>query len=407
MAAPGAITELRVSGLPGGYPTDLGDAASGYNVRIRFVDDMLVQLADREADFLKYIGGVNTFTFNNPKVEWVEDDLWTRRLVHAGLGSASATALTVYEYGTTGGGAHRYPIGTLIVDPATGEVMRVTAHASTTQLTVVRDIAGDATEAAVASTAELIVAGLATSEGEDWKFRPAAIFRVPYNYAQVSSVGAKASYRRQFQGIYGLRGTDLDKITADTVAEQLVAAEGMALYGRRFVGSATTNPAMAGGIRYYVTAANGAEISDIGSSALTEKDIMDDLQSLYYAVGPSNMAKTLVTSMWGWRKLSSFYASSQRMKPGVQAGGIVIDQLITEFGPIDILVHRSIAMVDMLLLKRENIKVGSFAGLGRPHVIQLPVSSGPYVARAFYSDLSVMIKGVHAMGRIHSFSTST
>lgn len=394
----GSTSTLRPAGLPSGYPAE-PDAS----VKIRWVDNLLVNMSDRATPLLKLLGGTSQFTFNNPKVEWVEDDLWDMRLSHGGLASATATALTVT------GASHRYPIGTIICDTGTGELMRVTAQADANTLTVVRDIVGGVTEATVASTAELIVAGQAQSEDEEWKFRTSAISTLPYNFAQVSHEGIRVTYRRNSTALYGLRGTDLDKISADMVAEMFVKFEGALLFGYRYLGSATTNPALMGGLRFYVTAANGAQVTDEGSAALTRKMIDDELQDLWYAVGPQNMATTILCSGWAKRKISSFFTSAERLTAKATSGGVVISSFETEFGTVNVMAHKHLAKDELYIINPDLVKMGHYEGLGRPHLLQLPNPSanGPRIERAFYADLSAMVKGVQSMARLHTFSTSS
>lgn len=394
----GSTSTLRPAGLPSGYPAEI-DAS----VKIRFVDNMLVNMADRQADLLKYFGGVAQFTFDNPKVEWVEDDVWTRRPTHGGLAAAGTTSLTVT------GAAHRYPVGTILCHTTDGELVRVSAIADANTLTITRDIDNSVTEGAWASTDEVIVAGQAMSEDQDWAFRPGGIFSLPYNFAQVSHVGIQVTFRRNATALYGLRGTDLDDQSAKTVAEQFVALEGALAFGKRFEGSGTANPALMGGLRYYITAANGAQVTDLAAVALTRADIENDLQDVYYAVGPQNVPDTFLVSAWASRKISSFFASAERNTAGTRVGGVVIDQINTPFGPINFIPYVGLAKDDMIAIRREHVKMGHYAGLGRPHLLQLPQPSatGPRIQRAFYGDVSAMVKGVEGAIRITDFSLTT
>lgn len=100
----GTIQTLRVGGVPGGYPAEI-DAT----IKVRFVDDSeIINLSDLSTDFLKLIGGVSQFTFDNEKHEWPEHDIWARRLASHGTldGTSGTDNLTIT------GQAHRYPIGT-------------------------------------------------------------------------------------------------------------------------------------------------------------------------------------------------------------------------------------------------------------------------------------------------------
>jgi hypothetical protein len=372
------------------------------------VDNLLINMSERSTDLLKYLGGPSQFTFNNPKVEWVEDDVWSRRPTHGALADGEATSLTVT------GQAHRYPIGTLLLHVASGEIARVTAIADANTLTLQRDVPNAVTEGAWATSDEVIVAGHAMAEDADWTFRPSAIFQLPYNYAQVHSLGIQVTFRRQSVALYGLRGTDLDMASANAVAEQFVAMEQELVSGYRFAGASAARPALMGGLRFYIRLGGSSEsgsavTTNYNSAAITRKDIDDDLQELFYAVGPEKMARTLLVPAWAKRKISSLWSSAERLGPGTNAAGVVIDRFNTDFGVVDVLLHTALAKNEMYLLNRDMIKMGSFEGLGRPHLLQLaaPSATGPRVQRAFYADVSCMVKGVQGMGCGYGFSTTS
>lgn len=43
---------------------------------IRWIAPPLMNMSERSADLLKYVGGVEQFKFTNTTIEWVEDDVW-------------------------------------------------------------------------------------------------------------------------------------------------------------------------------------------------------------------------------------------------------------------------------------------------------------------------------------------
>ena len=398
----GSATVLRPAGYPSGYPAEI-DA----NVKIRWVDNLLVNMSERSTDLLKFIGGPSQFTFDNPKVEWVEDDVWSRRLTISSICTVSNTSLVAT------GQAHRYPKGTLLYNPRTGEVVYVSAQADANTLTIVRDADGQSNDAQMETTDELLVQGQVMHETDSWAFRANAIFQLPYNYAQAQHVGIHVTFRRQATALYGLRGTDLDYISANTVAEQFVAMEMALANGRRYVG-ASTKPAQMGGFRFFIKDGGSSEsgsaiTSDLNSAALTRKDIDDDLQEGFYAVGPEKMANTLIVPAWAKRKITDFWSSAERLGPLAGTAGIAIDRFRTDFGDINVLMHTAVPKNQMYFINRDSIKMGHFAGLGRPHLLQLaaPSATGPRVERAFYADVSCMVKGLEGMGILHSFSTSS
>ena len=74
MTVAGTISTLRVTGVPGGYP-----AEQEATVKVRWVDQALEVMSDTETPLLKAIGGIDQFTADNTKIEWVLHDTWTDR----------------------------------------------------------------------------------------------------------------------------------------------------------------------------------------------------------------------------------------------------------------------------------------------------------------------------------------
>jgi len=397
---PGTILTERIAGMPdAGFPAEFDTTLTS---KVRFVAPLLVNMSERSADLLKYVGGPESFDFRTTKVEWQEDDVWNRRLSHGGLVAAGTTTLTVT------GAAHRYPIGTILYIPSDVEYCRIETHTDADNVVVRRDIYTTASggAGAVANTAEIIVAGHSMDENDNYVFRPTAIFSFPYNYPQVQQQGIQASFRRQETALLNMRGSDLDYRALDLVAEQFVALEQTVLMGQRFAGTANV-PAASGGVIYFVTSANGAQVTNLATVALTRKDIDDKLQALFYAVGADKMAKTLLCGAWAKRKISSFWSSAERLGPGTGAGGVVIDRINTDFGVVEIMLHTALAKDDLYLINRDQIKVGHHGQRGRPHLEELPPSTvGPRSQKAYYSDTSIIVSGVQSMARLHNFSVT-
>lgn len=392
----GVIITERVAGIPSGFPSEMDST-----VKVRWVAPLLMNMSERSADFLKYVGGVEQFKFTNTTIEWVEDDVWNRRLSHSGLTDGTSTSYTVT-------GAYRYPIGTILFHPLDGEYVRVTGHVSTTVLTIARDITSAVVETSWASTDEVIVAGFAMDENDDYVFRPTSIYSLPFNRPQVHQTGVQASFRRMETALYGLRGSDLDTQAANLVAEQYVAMEQSIVHGSRFDGTSAI-PAMMGGLKFFVTSANGAQVTNLSTASLTRQDIDDILQSLFYTVGMDKMAKTIVISAWGKRKIDSFFSGSERMGPQPSgAGGVVVDKLNTAFGVMDVMLHTALAKNEMFFVKKEQVQLGHHGELGKPQLRLLPPSTvGPRNQKVFYADISAIVAGVQAMGRLHNFATNS
>lgn len=389
----GIVATERVAGIVGGYPSE-PDATS----KVRYVAPLLINMSERSADLLKYVGGPESFDFRNTKVEWQEDDVWSRRLSHSGLAAGTTTTLTVTA------AAHRYAVGTILFNVADAEYVRVTGHVDVNNLTIVRDIYSTVTEGSWASTDEVLVAGFSMDENDDYVFRPTAVFSFPYNFPQLHQSGVKASHRRQETAFYNMQGNDLDYRALDLIREQFAKIDMTVAHGRRFAGTSTT-PSAAGGLKFYITAANGADVTDLSAAAITRKDIDDMLQEAYYTVGGDKMGKTLLVSAWAKRKITGFFSSAERLGPGSTDAGVVVERLNTDFGTLDILLHTAVEKAELYLVNRDSIKVGHHGQYGRPHLTELPPSNvGPRGEKVFYADISIICSGIQAMGRIHNFS---
>lgn len=400
----GTQQSLRVAGMPdSGFPSEI-DAG----IKVRYVAPLVSNMSERSTDLLKYLGGLERFVYTNAKIEWLDDDPWNRRLA---LGANPLTSNTDTVLDVAAGTAHRYPVGTILYNVTQNEYVRVTGHTESAQgqndqLQVVRGYAGSTAAASWAQTDEVFVVGNSFSEDMTWVYRPTPTLSTSYNYSQVFSAGVQVSFRRLETAFYGLRGSDLDYVAANTVAEQFVAIEMAALHGTRYAGADANNPPSFGGIKYFLGSSIGeAYDSNLNGAVLTRKDIEDALQDRYYNVGGDKMAKTLIVSAWAKRKIDSFFAAAERLGPGTTDAGVVVDRLNTSFGPVDILLHTALSKDEIIFLNREQHLIGHHGRQGRPQLRQLPpLVSGPRVQQVFYADLSMINAGPRAEGRIYGFS---
>lgn len=410
---PGTVETLPFAG----YGTDPVSGLAGFpaeflldgttSLKVRYVAPLLVAMSERSAQWLKYIGGVEKFQYTGQKVEWAEEDPWNRRPTIGAL--VAAGAANAVQNLTVTGAAHRFPVGTMLFNRNRNEFVRVVGHVDVNTLSIRRDVTGRVDETAVtwAAADEVIATGYSMHEGDNWVYRPTSLPTMPFNYSQVKSIGVQMTYRGMETQVYG-NSWSLDQKAADTVAEQFVMIEEESIYGDRYAGD-SAQPALMGGLFDYVTAANGAQVTDLGGAALVRSDIDDELEDLFYAVGMDKMATTIVCSAWAKRKLSSFFSGAERLPPKyVGAAGVVVDQLSTDFGVLDILLHTAVAQDELYILRQENHRLGHHGTLGRPKLFQLPPSAtGPRVQQVFYADLSGIHSGPRAEARIHNFSLTT
>lgn len=390
----GVTTTSRVTGISGGYPTP-----TDWTAQPRYVDDELQNMSPLDVPFLKYCGGISQFTATNPKIEWVEDDLWQARLTTSSTTAFTDTAqTTLFLSGNTA-----YQLHTGLVVQIDDELMWVTGVTGDAKATVTRDYAGS-TAATHATASSVYLMGISAPENADSNYRGSAIFAFPYNYAQIFDVAYQVSERQNNTEVYGRNGADLDKMTADTLKQLMVLLEEACFRGLRGAGSSATEPASMGGLREFLNSTD-SNVTDLATAAITEKDINDLLQTMFYAVGPQNMAKTIICGPWVKRKISSFYEPHYRSTVESKRGGVTIEQITTDFGTVDVLMHYHCPPERMYFVNPEYIEIGHYKG-GQFADAPLAIA-GPYYRRHVYGDYSMKVKNVKSMGLIDNVSITT
>ena len=133
---------------------------------------------------------------DDPEFKNFRDELPSRTIVASGSAIASATSITVAS-----GNDNLFAVaGTIIVNSATGEVMRCTADATTTTLTVQRGI-GENAGASISDGDELFIAGTAYEEGASAPTGVSLDATVASNFTQI--------FRTAFTVTNTLRATNL------------------------------------------------------------------------------------------------------------------------------------------------------------------------------------------------------
>lgn len=381
----------------GGYPSQ-PDA----DAIIRSVDNELIQAMDLSVPLLTLVGGLSGGgEVNSFKYEWVNDDNWRRRLSsHGGLAATDTTAFTIT------GQAHRYPIGTLFLIES--ELVRIIAIVDANTVTVAR--AQQGTTAAIhASTVTVRVAGSSMHEGDNWIYRPTPTVTLPYNYCQMDHTALRNTWRRQSINLYGVTGAqEMSKLVTDTLAQKTVAIEGSLMDGQRFVGSGS-QPAAAGGIKYYATSANGADVTAKTGASIQWADFYNLIDRLSNNVGEENVSGGIfAVDPWTREKIRTFFAGQIRTDQSVRVGGSVIDELIIQGLSFKIVTIRSwTGTAECIYFHPNNVKVVHLGSTGLLHVGEVMQNDGPFSGMYVYSDHGFKIKNIPTMGRIHGHSLTT
>jgi len=393
MVVAGTVATLRVTGVPAGYP-----AEQESNVKVRFIDNVLEVMSDLEVPLLKAIGGIDQFTADNTKFEWVLGDTWSDRGNISGSHDSSVTTLTLST-----AIAHRFPRGAVL--KLGTELLWVVAQASTTTLTVVRGYAGTSA-AAHSNNDEFRLAGLAEVEGTTITFRGSALRTVPYNFFSIYKTGVSESWAQTEANIYTRRGATIPEMMADTVKQIMVGMEAQIIEGQRYEGTGANDPPMSGGLRYFGTSANGATVIDAGGAKLNRELLNQGFDGAWNQVGMMNMGRTVLGGVGVGRTLWREFKEPQvRTSPGDGTHIERFDALMNEYGKFEFLgPYKRIPNDELWIVNMAAIQTGKYGTLGRLHEFSLP-TNGDFNAQGIYGMYGNKIKQIPGIVRIHNFIT--
>ena len=411
MAGYGTSTR-RLGGIPAGFPTDPHEAAL---LNMRYVDEMVIDVSDyKSLKLIKLVGGLDKGgPWTAGKIEWVHDDLYKRADTITGALNTTVTAFPVT------GKAHRYPKGTVLemveeVTPTYArELILVTAQTSADVLTVVRGF-GPTSDPGTnyASGSKFRVAGFAHSESKTWTPILTTMKSLDYNYPSIIAFSVQSTFRNEGIARYGQGGLgkDFDEQVAKAIKRATIELEQGLLLGRTNPGSSTDNdPSMMGGLLERVDSSWDANVVETEKSGnpLTLADINNQLQAQAEIVGEENVAHTILTGYWGHRKINSFYEPQIRLARTENTIGLIIQNIDTVVGEVQVVSDTHMPPGVMLFLAPEQVSMGPMAGMGRLFVGDNPARTGDFFERFVYGDYSAMIKNPVTMGKIMNFSVTS
>ncbi len=367
--------------------------APGGNELPRQVDNLLDIMSPDEVPFLKLIG-IDGDESDNPKREWVRDELLAEKSTLASNIDNSTTSVPV----AAGTGAN-FQVGNIIqID---SEQMWVSA-VSTDTLTVTRGAFGTSA-ASHSSGADVLIVGISVAEGADTPQKGTTTIQFDFNYHQIFDTSFKISRRMRNTPQYGVEN-DYAHQLEKAFKELAIKLERQAILGQRAAASGNV-PASFGGLDYFLDSASAGVRTDLSSAALEESHLLDALQTLWTNVGPANMADTILCGAWAKRKINSWYEPRQQMQRSETVGGIVIQKIETDFGSIGVKLLPRIPANKLYLVKLRYLKVHPYKG-GRFAENALAVS-GAYEIREVYGDYTMVVKNPVAMGVIKNFSLTS
>jgi hypothetical protein len=336
------------------------------------------------------IAGVDRIT--NTKLEWIEDHYKPTKQVQTGAvewtNSTTATSITVAE------GAIYEKGQVLMVDD---ELMWVTATPAAETLVVVRGFA-DTTKTTHESTATIELVGIAQLEGADPSVGVHIVPTVPYNYTQIFEAAVQLTGTEEEIAKYGYKDAFNYRRT-NVQRELMMQLERTCFHGRKAVGATASARAM-GGLAAFIT--NDTPMS---GAALTRKAFEDAIQERFETVGASFMPDTVICNAWAKRKISSFYEGAVRTERSERTGGVIINRIETEFGPLDVTLNRWCPKDKLYIVNRKFIGVGPLGSRSFKYK-EMP-RTGDRRHGQILGEYTMVVKNPDAHASISGFSTTS
>ena len=363
----------------------------------RAIADYIDNINPTEAPLCKYLGigekgqggqsKVKAFRIVNwpsTKVEWLEDTLAPLATTLAASATSGTTAVTIRNANYCRSGH------LLLLTGASGEYVLVTS-VSSDSLTITRAWGGTQATHAASGTVEIV--SNAHVEGETSVASTTTDVSAPYNYTQIFEDQVKVTRTHSKVTQYGITG-EYDYQTAKKFKEQVKLMEKTFFHGQRQEGAATTSRGM-GGLKTFITDNTTA----VGSVALTEKQLLDSIQSAWTDGGEPNL---IVCNAWVKRKINSFYESPVRTTRKESRGGVVIDTIDTDFGSFEVMLNRWCPSTEMYILDTQYIGILPLDSFFEEELAK----SGDYKLGHIVGEYSLVVRNDKAHALLTGISTT-
>lgn len=353
---------------------ELGGYADSWDLDVALkldIEEMITQLSPYDAPFLGTYNGLENTpvpsvlpqgTVSQVKYEWLEDELLTPRskvnvAYVAGGGSFTLPA----------GEASRFQPDDLVrVKSTAGAYLQYRVTAVNYDTDVLTVSIWDGTDAGISAGALLEGVGTLPVEGADpTESRMTDRSRL-YNYTQIfGPYPVEMSETEQVISKYGV-SSEWAHQTAKRVKESIIALEQAILYGTRKI-DATGKRRSMGGLDYWISTANGSTVDttttslDPDTNANAEDNLLTLQQNCYskggdprlVVVGPDNKP-----DISEWRKSDIRFQLSENRR------GQVITSFESDFGVVNILMHRWVRPSDLFLFNPEQAEVSTLVNRG-------------------------------------------
>lgn len=293
-------------------------------------------------------------SFPNPKYEWLEDTLRVRTTTLNDATFAASTSATSMDV-----------TDSTIFKP--GDVLKINdekvwvsdVNYATHELTVVRGW-GSTTGATSTNGDTVSYLFSARLEGADSDGATYSFPTSPFNYSQimqweieitgsekeaVSRYGIPDTYKYQLMKALGGMGAGNGQ--KGRAGDLMIDLEKTFFEGEKIQRAAGVAGAM-GGADTFIT----SHVYPLGGAAMSEDDLLTAVQDTWAAGGKPGV---IVCNAFNKRLINSWYAGSVRTERSERTGGVLINQVDTDFGSLDIMLNRWCPADKVYVLQKEYI----------------------------------------------------
>jgi len=307
------------------------------------IDPVIKMLSPSEVPLQSGVGsdGRTVLAMNTcfeKKVEWQDDTLLTPQstLAEAGFDNIE-TDVTV-----AAGEQLRFAVGDIIQIEA--EQMRVTAYGGVDILTVTRGYGGT-TAAAHAQGTLISNLGAALPEGSDVGQTRSQDRTNRFNLTQIfGPTGVSVTGTEQAVRKYGIATTEFDYQSMLRMKEEVIKLEQALLYGTRFEDLVNEWRSL-GGMFFYVTTN-----VDAVAAAITDTRLLDRMEQSWNLGGSPDK---LLAGSKQKRAISAIDSTDIRLGRMDVGRGQIVEYFDSDFGRLDIILHRWMRPTDLLGFSRE------------------------------------------------------
>lgn len=372
----------------------------------------LINIIDpRDVPCISYFGTTNQGRFKmldwpNHKYAWLEDTLRVRTATLAEAMTSTETAMDVAS-----GHGIRFKPGD-VWKTAEGDMFWVDSI-STDTITVVPNWAAGNGGAQGTWTTTIADAGAVTylfsarlegdeSDQSHW-VTPSEV----YNQSQIFHAEVRESLSEKDASTrYGITDSlqyQLAKLMGGAGAgggkqgragDLMIDLENTFFNGQRVARTSTVAGAM-GGFPYFVT----TNVFPQSSALLSQTELEDAIQACWAAGG---MPDVIMCNAFQKRLISSFYSGSVRTERSDRTGGVVINNIETEFGNYDVMLNRRMPTDDIYIMQRDKIGWVTL----RPWALRPLASGGDYVKSEIVGEFGFVCQTETAHAIISGLATT-